>query len=110
MATSLIPSRSVLAGGLSGLVAWGLCLAAQSYGLPITESQVTLAVTVLGAVATHFAPDSLKDHAKALNVKVEDLAKLLPEAQGVYPTGKNEPTGTLVASPSNQAWRSNDPR
>lgn len=98
--SKIAPSRSVLAGGTAGLIAWGIGLVARHYGVEITETQMTLLVSGIGYVITHVVPDSLKDHAKALNVQIQDIAKILPEAQGVYPQGKNP-----QEVKSNQVWK-----
>lgn len=107
--TKLIPPRSVIAGGLTGLTAWGILLVANYYGVQIDGSPISYDVacglaTVLGGIVTHLVPDSVKDHARALNVSVEDLAKVIPTTQAVYPEGKN---GGTIQQPtqSNQAWK-----
>ncbi len=81
-----LPARSTLAGGIVGLATWGLSLLLAHYGVQVPQDAVGGAVALLAALASHFCPDTLKDQAAALNVKVEDLAAWLPEA--VYPDQK----------------------
>lgn len=108
--TKFIPSRSVLAGGLAGLVAWGAVLAAHHYGITIgsdeADYQMALMIaTGIGGVVTNFVPDSLKDHARALNVKVEDLAAMIPTAKAEYPApdAKNGNNADIIRSV--QGWK-----
>lgn len=108
MALSLFPSRSVLSGGLAGIAAWGLVMAAQQYGItiggqPVSQEFAYLVASTIGGVVTHFVPDTLRDHAKALNLKVENLAALMPQTYDQYPTGKNGEQSDVVKSI--QGWK-----
>ena len=61
--------------------------------------------TGIGGVVTNFVPDSLKDHARALNVKVEDLAAMIPTAKAEYPApdAKNGNNADIIRSV--QGWK-----
>lgn len=108
--TKFIPSRSVLAGGLTGVTAWAIVLLCNHYnvkigGEPISQETAYLIATALGGIVTNFVPDSIKDHARALDTSVENLAKVIPTTSPVYPEGKNG--GTTDTVHSNQAWKGN---
>lgn len=79
-----LPSRSTIAGGLAGLAIWGISLLLPYIGITnVPQEAIGGAVALVTALLVHFTPDSLKSQAQALNVKVEDLAAWLPQAQ--YP-------------------------
>lgn len=80
-----LPARSVIAGGLSSLAIWGLGLLLPQLGIILPPMAISGAVAVVGAIVTHFVPDSLKNQADALNVSVKDLANWLPTVEQVYP-------------------------
>jgi len=106
--TKFIPSRSVLSGGLAGLAAWGMVMLAAHYGVtidgqPIPYETAYLVATTIGGIVTNFVPDSIADHARALNVKVEEIAAVLPTATPTYPTGKNGENADLIRSI--QGWK-----
>lgn len=89
--SSLVPSRSVLSGGLGGVVAYVALQFAKGYFPQLTDEQITLLVPVIGGIITQLVPDSLKDHAKALDVKLSDLAAIIPTTSPVYPGTDGKP-------------------
>lgn len=74
-----LPSRSTLAGGLGGLAVWLISLGLKYYGIDVPQDAIGGTVAFVTAILVHFVPDSLKDHATALNTDVETLSKWLPD-------------------------------
>jgi hypothetical protein len=91
LADLFVPVRSVAAGGLSGLAAWGLIVLAKNYGIDIPEEQATAIVGGVTVFVTHIIPDTVKQKLKALDLQAQDLAKLVPDVkvEHKYPKGKN---------------------
>lgn len=114
-----LPSRSTLVGGLAAVATWGigLGLTAAGIALPVlsipvagvaialTQSQeIGLAVAVVGAIANHFTPDSIKTIAAGLNTDVERLGKVLPYlsyAQSDFPGPTRGPQSPSQAPKTN---------
>lgn len=76
-----LPARSVIAGGISSVLVWAIGLALVHFGIILPPGTVSGAVALVGTIVTHLTPDTLKDQAAALNVKVKDLAEWIPTIQ-----------------------------
>lgn len=86
-----LPARSTVAAGICGLIAWGISLACAHFGYNISPDVITPTVLAIAVLVSHFVPDSLKDQAQALNVKVTDLAAWIPDIQATYPDENRRP-------------------
>lgn len=75
----MMPSRSTLLGGFSGIAVWLLGLILEKLDVSVPQDAIGGAVALVTALVIHFVPDSLKSQADALNVSVEKLAAWLPE-------------------------------
>lgn len=108
-----LPNRSTLAAGLVGLIGWAVMtfafpalglvvngpegMAYLMLGHLVTPPQVLAAIGSLATLASHYVPDSLIDHAKALDIDVKDLAKLVPGEYEEYPNDpKTVPATTNI--------------
>lgn len=78
-----LPARSTIAGGLGGVAVWIIGMGLNHFGIQVPQDDIEGAVALVTVILVHLVPDSLQDQAKALNVKVQDLANWLPEAK--YP-------------------------
>lgn len=104
-----LPDRRALLGGLAGLAVWGLGVGLTAAGVvlpPLTVAGIALTsnqelgfiVAIVGSIATHVAPTSIKKMAADLNTDVERLAPLIPYLQydteafpGGFPHGPQSP-------------------
>lgn len=94
-----LPSRKVLASGTAGLAAWAfITFACPWLGIPVNLNAVIMLAghnftmpEIIGAILAlchgiaYMVPQSLKDHAKALDMDVKQLAQWLPQIQDSYP-------------------------
>lgn len=95
------PGNSVLAGGGASLFIYaiGLALVTGGIALPFigipTMAMVGAAAVAGGHIVTALVPDSLNQNldaaAKKLNVAVEDLKVVVPQAVGLYPGDDSKP-------------------
>lgn len=76
--------QSTLAGGLSGLAAWGIGLGLTALGVSIPPTVITGVVAILIPVVVHFVPDAAK-----VDAEIKDIAKELPQTYQEYPVSKN---------------------
>lgn len=70
----MLPDRKVLAGGISGLIAWALIFVAGRYGVTV---DVTLQPAIVGAVTvlmSYIVPPSQRDIIKRLNDQLVQMA------------------------------------
>lgn len=67
------PDRKVLAGGIAGLAAWGLTLAAAKFGIVLTPDMQTMIVAGIGAAASYITPPSVKDIVKRLDTQIVQI-------------------------------------
>jgi len=87
-----MPDRKIWAGGIAGLIAWGLCLLAGRYGLAITPDQQTMLTAGVGAAISYITPPSQYDKIKRLNDQLVQLAIDDPNIPVTSQTGgKNGP-------------------
>lgn len=100
-----VVANSVKGGGIAGLVATLLVLAAQHWGVDIAPDQAAAIVGLVVTLAVHLIPDSKKQQitslANSLNMQVSDLAAMVPQIEAVYPTGKNGASGKDQTNVSN---------
>ena len=80
-----LPTRSVLAGGISSIAVWVIGVALAHFGIIVPPELLSGAVAIVGALATHLTPDTLQDTAKQLNVDVKSLAEWIPTVEYTYP-------------------------
>ncbi len=81
---SWFPDRKVLAGGLAGLVAWGLITVSTAYGYPPPIDQTVLA-GVLAWLASYLTPPSAQDIINRLNDDIVKQAQLDPNVPVTKP-------------------------
>ncbi len=71
----LLPDRKVWAGGLAGLLTWGVTLAAQHYlGVALPPDLVTMVVGGVTTGVAYLIPPSVKDIVKRLNDGIVQIA------------------------------------
>lgn len=66
--------RSTLAGGITGVLAWGIGLGLSALGVPVPPNVVSGAVAILVPVVVHFVPDAAK-----VDAEIENIATILPQ-------------------------------
>ena len=91
-----LPPRSVLAGGLAGLAAWGISLGLVSCcAITVPPDALTPIVTMIGAAVMWMVPDTKKQAteqlAAHLDMDAKDLAAMLPTVTASYPVNPNTP-------------------
>lgn len=70
-----LPDRKVWAGGLAGLVTWGVSLAAQRYlGVTLPPDLVAMIVGGVTTGVAYLVPPSVKDIVKRLNDGIVQMA------------------------------------
>lgn len=75
-----LPERSTLAGGLSGLVAWGVGLGLTSLGITIPPTVITGVVAIIIPLIVHLVPDAAK-----VDAEIKIIAAELPKTYAEYP-------------------------
>lgn len=70
-----LPERSTLAGGLSGLAAWGIGLALNHFGINISADVITGVVAILVPLVVHLVPDAAK-----VDAEIKVIATEMPQA------------------------------
>lgn len=73
-----LPDRKVLAGGLSGVVAWGIMLGLSMAGVPVPAETQALLVTVISTAMGYLVPPSQRDIVKRLNDQLVAVAAADP--------------------------------
>ena len=72
---SMWPDRKVWAGGLGGLLTWGITLAAQKYlGIPLPPEVVTMIVGGATTAVSYIVPPTVRDIVKRLNDDIVQVA------------------------------------
>lgn len=84
-----IPDRKVWAGGLAGLISWGLVAALGRYGITLTPDQsLMLSGMIVGAVQ-YITPPSTWDIIKRLNDSLVKVAADDPRVPVSQPVAKS---------------------
>lgn len=70
-----MPDRKVWAGGLAGLLTWGITLAAQHFlGVPLPPELVTMIVGGATTTVAYLVPPTVRDIVKRLNDGIVQIA------------------------------------
>jgi hypothetical protein len=88
--------QSTLAGGLSGLAAWGIGLGLAALGVTVPAGVITGAIAILIPVVVHFVPDAAK-----VDAEIKTIAAELPQAYS-SPADLNDPGAPLSTSPDDE--------
>ena len=78
--------QSTLAGGLTGVAAWGIGLGLTALGVTVPPAAITAALAILIPVVVHFVPDAAK-----VDTEIKNIAAELPQtysSQDDFPKGK----------------------
>ena len=89
--------QSTLAGGLSGLAAWGIGLGLTALGITVPPTVITGVVAILVPLVVHFVPDAAK-----VDAKIKEIAGELPQTYSAstdFPQAAPQDKGT--ATPNN---------
>lgn len=78
--------QSTLAGGLSGLAAWGIGLGLTALGVSIPPTVITGVVAILIPLIVHFVPDAAK-----VDTEIKDIAAELPQTYSTPTDYPNAP-------------------
>jgi hypothetical protein len=73
-----LPDRKVLAGGIAGIVTWGLTIVAARYGVVLTPDMQALIVGGVGWAIAYIVPPSQHDIVKRLNDDLVAIAAADP--------------------------------
>jgi hypothetical protein len=73
--TSWTPDRKVMAGGVAGLVAWGLMVVAARYGYVVPAEMQPVLSTVVSIAIAYVVPPSQQDILKRLNDQIVAVAE-----------------------------------
>lgn len=68
------PDRKVLAGGVSGVAAWGVTQVAVHYGIPITPEMQGYIAAGFGWLMAYLVPVAQRDIVKRLNDELVAIA------------------------------------
>ena len=68
------PDRKVWAGGLAGLVTWGITLVAQHYGVVLPADIVGMLVGAVTTGVAYIVPPSVRDIIKRLDDGLVEMA------------------------------------
>lgn len=95
-----IPDRKWVAGGLSGVVAWGLLLLATHYGVVVPDwLQAALPLAVAKAIAYITWP-AAKDVISRVNDDIASAAGYMPDPSAQATAIRALPQAPIVADPS----------
>lgn len=75
-----IPDRKVMAGGLTGLVAFLAAVVLNAAGVPIDYDVLFPLVVAAGPLVSYLVPAAAIDVARHLNDEIVELAVLMPES------------------------------
>lgn len=91
-----LPERSTLAGGLSGLAAWGIGLVLTQFGVNIPADVITGVVAILVPLVVHFVPDAAQ-----VDAKIKSIAADLPQTYSQptdFPNSIPQDTGKTTSN------------
>ena len=74
-----LPQASTLAGGLTGLAAWGIALLLNSHGIPVSQDMILTVITTLVPLVVHITPDGIQKELTIIDGKIKVIASVMPQ-------------------------------
>lgn len=78
------PDRNVLAGGLTGVIGWGLMWIAGATGHPVDPITANGVLMVVAFGIAHFVPPSAQNIVNKLNDEIVHMAQIDPDSNVSY--------------------------
>jgi hypothetical protein len=72
--TSWVPDRKILAGGVAGVLAWGVSVALRHYGIELDANAQSILVAAIGGLISYVTPPSQQDVLRRLNDGIVQVA------------------------------------
>ncbi len=101
-----LPQASTLAGGLTGLAAWGIALLLNSHGIPVSQDQILAVITTLVPLIVHITPDGIQKEITIIDGKIKIIASVMPQTYSAptdFPQASPQDKGTATPNNINKA-------
>ena len=85
--------QSTLAGGLTGVAAWGVGIGLTALGITVPPATISAVIAILVPVVVHFVPDAAK-----VDAKIKEIAGELPQT---YSAPSDYPAPPPSTTPNN---------
>ncbi len=78
--TNYIPSRKIVAGGVSGILAWAILSGLGYYNVPVPEEWQALLPTILATIVSYIVPPATQDVIRRIDDKLIAIAGADPDS------------------------------
>lgn len=86
---SWLPDRKIVAGGVAGIVAWGIAAGLKHYGVELDANAQTMLVGLVTGLIAYVVPPSQRDILKRLDDNLVQIA----QNSDAYPNVTKPPAG-----------------